>query len=172
MALREKLIRLALENPEVREPILQALKSAEEVDPNRIKVDHGYDQPLAGGTDVMKRLQDQLLIEQGREPREKNPRLAASLQSMTWKEAGMYQWKYTGDDRDLKIKVVKEAIADAKRGRFGDAIRKLREIPLLRQDHQGYKLRGDAIWALDEASYENMDEKAALKVVEKFLKIL
>jgi hypothetical protein len=41
------------------------------------KVDHGYEQPIAGGTDIMKRLQDQLLIEQGREPREKNPRLAA-----------------------------------------------------------------------------------------------
>lgn len=40
------------------------------------KIDHGYDQPLSGGTDVMKRLQDQLLIEQGREPRPKNPRLA------------------------------------------------------------------------------------------------
>jgi len=42
------------------------------------EIDHGYDQPLAGGTDVMKRLQDQFLIEQGREPREKNPRLATT----------------------------------------------------------------------------------------------
>jgi hypothetical protein len=37
------------------------------------KIDHGYDQPLAGGTDVMKRLQDQLLHEQGRPPRDPNP---------------------------------------------------------------------------------------------------
>jgi hypothetical protein len=40
------------------------------------KVDHGYKQPLSGGTDVMKRLQDELLHEQGRPEREKNPRLA------------------------------------------------------------------------------------------------
>ena len=37
------------------------------------EIDHGEDQPLAGGTDVMKRLQDDLLHEQGRPPREKNP---------------------------------------------------------------------------------------------------
>ena len=42
-------------------------------------IDHGYEQPLAGGTDVMKRLQDELLIEHGREPREPNPRLASEL---------------------------------------------------------------------------------------------
>jgi hypothetical protein len=42
------------------------------------KVEHGYDQPLAGGTDVMKRLQDRLLIEQGKQPREPNPRLASN----------------------------------------------------------------------------------------------
>lgn len=40
------------------------------------KIDHGYNQPLSGGWDIMKRLQDQLLIEQGRPPREPNPRLA------------------------------------------------------------------------------------------------
>ena len=45
------------------------------------EIDHGYDQPLSGGFDVMKRLQDQLLIEQGREPRKKNPRLASSILS-------------------------------------------------------------------------------------------
>jgi len=40
------------------------------------KIDHGYEQPIAGGTDIMKRLQDKFLIEQGRQPREPNPRLA------------------------------------------------------------------------------------------------
>ena len=43
------------------------------------QVDHGYEQPLSGGHDIMKRLQDRLLIEQGREPRETNPRLAATM---------------------------------------------------------------------------------------------
>lgn len=40
------------------------------------KIDHGYDQPLSGGWDIMKRLQDKLLHEQGSPEREKNPRLA------------------------------------------------------------------------------------------------
>jgi hypothetical protein len=42
------------------------------------EIDHGYDQALGGGHDVMKRLQDQFLIEQGRKPRDKNPRLASA----------------------------------------------------------------------------------------------
>lgn len=41
------------------------------------KINHGYDQPLAGGTDVMKRLQDKLLHEQGRPEREKNPKIGS-----------------------------------------------------------------------------------------------
>lgn len=44
--------------------------------PRPNKTDHGRDQPLSGGWDIMKRLQDQLLIEQGRPTREPNPRLA------------------------------------------------------------------------------------------------
>ena len=43
-----------------------------------VEVDHGEHQALAGGTDVMKRLQDHYLVEQGSQPREKNPRLAAA----------------------------------------------------------------------------------------------
>jgi hypothetical protein len=41
-------------------------------------IDHGYDQPLSGGHDIMKRLQDQLVQEQGRPDwdRPDNPRLA------------------------------------------------------------------------------------------------
>jgi len=44
-----------------------------------VKVDHGYDEPLSGGWDIMKRLQDRLVTEQGRPEwvREPNPRLAA-----------------------------------------------------------------------------------------------
>lgn len=37
------------------------------------QIDHGYDQPLAGGTDVMRRLVNQFKYEQGLEPRETNP---------------------------------------------------------------------------------------------------
>jgi hypothetical protein len=40
------------------------------------EIDHGYTQPLAGGSDIMKRVVDRFRIEQGSEPREKNPRLA------------------------------------------------------------------------------------------------
>ena len=41
------------------------------------KVDHGYGEPLAGGTDVMRKLQNRLLQEQGNEPRPESPRLAS-----------------------------------------------------------------------------------------------
>lgn len=47
-------------------------------------VDHGYNQPLSGGFDIMKRLQDSLLKEQGRSPRPKNPRLASSSEPERW----------------------------------------------------------------------------------------
>ena len=42
-----------------------------------VQVDHGYNESLSGGTDVMRSLQNRLLIEQGRDPRPDNPRLAA-----------------------------------------------------------------------------------------------
>ena len=42
------------------------------------EIDHGYDQALAGGSDVMKRLQNQLLREQGGIPRPANPHLAGA----------------------------------------------------------------------------------------------
>lgn len=50
----------------------------EPIYPNEI--DHGYDQPLAGGTDVMKRLQNQYLHEQGDvvPQRDTNPKVAQS----------------------------------------------------------------------------------------------
>lgn len=41
-------------------------------------IDHGYREPLAGGTDVMRKLQNQLLHEQGREQRPESPRLATN----------------------------------------------------------------------------------------------
>jgi hypothetical protein len=41
------------------------------------EIDHGYTEPLAGGTDVMRKLQNQFLHEQGREQRPDSPRLAA-----------------------------------------------------------------------------------------------
>lgn len=43
-----------------------------------VQVNHGYpDESLSGGTDVMRKLQNRLLVEQGREPRPESPRLAA-----------------------------------------------------------------------------------------------
>ncbi len=39
--------------------------------------DHGYDEPLAGGTDVMRQLQNRLREEQDREPRPESPRVGA-----------------------------------------------------------------------------------------------
>lgn len=48
--------------------------SGEGIYPNEI--DHGYTEPLAGGTDVMRKLQNQFLHEQGREQRPDSPRLA------------------------------------------------------------------------------------------------
>lgn len=40
-------------------------------------VDHGYEEALSGGTDVMQRLQNQFRIEQGREPRPEGSKVAA-----------------------------------------------------------------------------------------------
>jgi hypothetical protein len=65
---RRKLLRLAADEPYDGNP------SGKPIYPNAVP--HGYDQPLSGGTDVMKRLQDKLLHEQGRPERDKNPRLA------------------------------------------------------------------------------------------------
>jgi len=47
-----------------------------------VEVDHGDSQALSGGHDIMKRLQDRYRIEQGHEPREQNPRLAADTPEM------------------------------------------------------------------------------------------
>ena len=47
-----------------------------------VEVDHGDNQALSGGFDVMKRLQDRYRIEQGHQPREQNPRLAADAPEM------------------------------------------------------------------------------------------
>lgn len=67
----QKLLRIAHEDPEFGQD-LAAVLTKHRASP----IDHGYDQALAGGTDVMKRLQDELLVEQDREPRDPNPRLA------------------------------------------------------------------------------------------------
>jgi hypothetical protein len=56
-----------------------------------VQVDHGYDEPLAGGTDVMRKLQNRLLTEQGREPRPESPRLAAVKPSVPALRKPMYQ---------------------------------------------------------------------------------
>ena len=41
------------------------------------EIDHGYEAPLSGGTDVVKQLVNQLLIEQGRKPTNKTNRIAS-----------------------------------------------------------------------------------------------
>lgn len=41
------------------------------------EIDHGLEDPLAGGTDVMQRLQNKLLIEQGREPKHKTTKISS-----------------------------------------------------------------------------------------------
>jgi len=46
-------------------------------------VDHGVDQPLSGGSDVMKQLQNEYLTEQGRPQREDTPRLAQWLANIS-----------------------------------------------------------------------------------------
>lgn len=49
-----------------------------------VEIDHGYKQPLSGGFDIMKRLQNKLLEEQGNSEwkRQENPRLAARTVSV------------------------------------------------------------------------------------------
>lgn len=47
-----------------------------------VKIDHGEDQPLSGGWDIMKRLQDRYLVEQGKKPRDPNPRLAYNIEQI------------------------------------------------------------------------------------------
>lgn len=82
----KKAAAFALDHPEsqtaLKPLILEALaarkaKQATGVSPYQGIIDHGYDQALSGGTDVMKRLQNQLLLEQSREPRDVGSRLAS-----------------------------------------------------------------------------------------------
>jgi hypothetical protein len=83
--LKSALLRLAHAQPELRKDLLGIIRMAATLngDPDSAsiypnKINHGYDQPLAGGTDVMKRLQDKLLHEQGRPEREKNPKIGST----------------------------------------------------------------------------------------------
>lgn len=65
-----------------------------------VKVDHGEHQPLSGGTDVMKRLQDRYRIEQGHAPRDGNPQLTneTATQKVAW------DWKKDGiPPRDSRL---------------------------------------------------------------------
>jgi len=81
MSLRKNLIRLAHTNPELRPQLLPILKGSAydgNADGKPIydhDIDHGYGQPLAGGTDVMRRLQNQYRKEQGRPERPANPEI-------------------------------------------------------------------------------------------------
>lgn len=79
-SLQRQMIRLASEEETLRSPLLDLLAgykgNPDGKDIYKNEVDHGYDQALSGGHDIMKRLQDKLLHEQGRPERDKNPRLA------------------------------------------------------------------------------------------------
>jgi len=61
--------RLALENPEIRDSLVPLLKKyAERPETTDIyphKMDHGWTEPLAGGSDIMRRVQNQFRQEQG-----------------------------------------------------------------------------------------------------------
>lgn len=84
----QKLAKLAQDDESLRPFLMPLLRDAATLHPEgmqaesndiyEVQVDHGYDQPLSGGHDIMKRLQDKLLIEQGRPTGDPNPRLAAT----------------------------------------------------------------------------------------------
>lgn len=81
----KKLAKLARDNPAMRPhlmPLIRAAAEAEPYDGNADgkpiydhKIDHGYDEPLAGGTDVMRRLQNQFRKEQGLSERPASPEI-------------------------------------------------------------------------------------------------
>jgi len=62
-------VRLAHENPSLRPALLPILKKyAEKPETTDIyphKMDHGWTEPLAGGSDIMRRVQNQFRHEQG-----------------------------------------------------------------------------------------------------------
>ena len=65
-----------------------------------VQVDHGEHQPLSGGHDIMKRLQDRYRIEQGHPPRDGNPQLTngTATQKVAW------DWKADGiPPRDSRL---------------------------------------------------------------------
>jgi len=60
----------------------QGNEDGQDIYPN--EVGHGYGEPLAGGTDVMRQTQNRLLHEQGRSPRPDSPRLAGERVATRW----------------------------------------------------------------------------------------
>jgi predicted double-glycine peptidase len=72
------------------------------------EIDHGYEQPLSGGTDVMKRLQDKLLTEQGNPERDKNPRLAMVDEDLMDRAAKLLWYM---DERDAIKHLVEEGVS-------------------------------------------------------------
>ena len=72
----QRLAKLALDHPELRDDLMPIIREAvETTDIYPVKIDHGYEEPLSGGTDVMKRLQNQLRKEQGLPERPPNPEI-------------------------------------------------------------------------------------------------
>lgn len=73
----ENLLSDAFRGAQIRVATYEGNPGGDPIYPNTI--DHGYGEPLAGGTDVMRRLQNQLLHEQGTDDlkRPESPRLAS-----------------------------------------------------------------------------------------------
>lgn len=77
----KKLAQIGLEHPELRDEIREIVRAAAydgNPDGKPIydhEIDHGYSEPLGGGTDVMRRLQNQYRKEQGLDQRPASPQI-------------------------------------------------------------------------------------------------
>lgn len=78
-----------------------------------VRVDHGENQPLTGGHDIMKRLQDRLRVEQGGSPREPNPRLASVDPKLTQQARKLFRtaWEMEPNDPAARSTMVASTLA-------------------------------------------------------------
>lgn len=76
----KKLAQIGLDHPELREDIRYIVEAAYSGNPDGKpiydhEIDHGYSEPLGGGTDVMRRMQNQFRKEQGLPERPASPEI-------------------------------------------------------------------------------------------------
>lgn len=76
----KKLAQIGLDHPELREDIRYIVEAAYSGNPDGKpiydhEIDHGYDEPLSGGSDVMRRMQNQFRKEQGLPERPSSPQV-------------------------------------------------------------------------------------------------